>query len=194
MYEPEESNPMLGWRGASRYYDETFKPAFVMECQAVKKAIQEFGLKNIIVMVPFCRTIEEAKKVMDLIRKSGLDKVKVYMMCEIPSNVVLVDEFSKLFDSYSLGTNDLTQLFLGIDRDNAKLAPIFQEDNEAIKRTIKLFIKNAHKYKKEVGICGEAPATIPGFVDFLIDCGIDSISVNPNSVIKTILSIKRKKK
>jgi pyruvate,water dikinase len=142
-------------------------------------------------MVPFCRTPEEGKRVLELMEKNGLKKgeagLKVIVMCEIPSNVILVDQFSKIFDSYSVGSNDLTQLLLGVDRDNAKLAQIFDEGNEAVKRAIAEFIKKAHQYGKEVSICGEAPATVPGFVEFLIKCGIDSISVNPDSVIKTLL-------
>ena len=191
LFEPEEQNPMLGWRGASRYYDEKFKPAFEMECRAIKRARDRFGLKNIWLMIPFCRTPEEGKKVLDLLSKNGLkkgkDDLKIIVMCEIPSNVILVDRFSEIFDNYSVGSNDLTQLLLGVDRDNAKLAQIFDESNEAVKRVIVEFIKKAHQYGKKVSICGEAPASVPGFVEFLIKCGIDSISVNPDSVIKTIL-------
>ncbi|MBZ9572770.1 phosphoenolpyruvate synthase [Patescibacteria group bacterium] len=192
LFEPkEEANPMLGWRGASRYYDEKFKPAFLMECQAIKRVRDVFGLKNVKVMVPFCRTVEEGKKVLEIMRKAGLEKGKneleVYVMCEVPSNVILADQFSKIFDFHSIGSNDLTQCLLGIDRDNAKLAQIFDESNEAVKRAIEKFIGEAHKYRKKVSICGEAPATVAGFVDFLIKCGINSISVNPDSVIKTIL-------
>ena len=190
-FEPKEENPMMGWRGASRYYDEKFRPAFEMECKAIKKAREVFGLKNIWAMIPFCRTVEEGKTVLEEMRKNGLGKtrngLKVIVMCEIPSNVVLVDQFSEIFDSYSVGSNDLTQLLLGVDRDNAKIAHIFDESNEAVKRTIAEFIKKAHQYGKKVSICGEAPASVPGFVEFLIKCGIDSISVNPDSVIKTIL-------
>ena len=202
IFEPEEENPMMGLRGASRYYNEKFQPAFKMECQAIKKARDEFGLKNIWLMVPFCRTPEEGKKVLTLMTKYGLisenqrlgqrqsvDRPKVYMMAEIPSNVILVDQFSKTFDNYSIGSNDLTQLLLGVDRDNAKLSQIFDESNEAVKRAVKEFIKKAHWDGKKVSICGEAPASVPGFVEFLIKCGIDSISVNSDSVIKTILLV-----
>jgi len=187
----DEANPMLGFRGASRYYDEKFKPAFLMECEAIKRVRDVFGLKNIKVMIPFCRTVEEGKKVLKLMGKAGLQKGKdgleVYVMCEIPSNVILVDRFSKIFSSYSIGSNDLTQLILGVDRDNAYLAQAFDESDDAVKRTIEEFIKKAHQYKKKVSICGEAPASIEGFIEFLIKCGIDSISVNPGSVIKTML-------
>jgi pyruvate,water dikinase len=191
LFEPEESNPMLGWRGASRYYDEKFRPAFWMECQAIKRVREKFGLKNVKVMIPFCRTPEEGEKVLKLMKEYGLERGKddldVYVMCEIPSNVILVDRFSEIFDSYSIGSNDLTQLLLGVDRDNARIAQIFDESNEAVKRAIEEFIKKAHLYGKKVSICGEAPASVSGFVEFLIKCGIDSISVNPDSVLKTIL-------
>jgi len=191
VFEPEESNPMLGWRGTSRYYDEKFKPAFEMECRTIKRVREKFGLKNVKVMIPFCRTPQEGEKVLKLMKEYGLergkDNLEVYVMCEIPSNVILVDRFSELFDNYSVGSNDLTQFLLGVDRDNAKLAQMFDESNEAVKRAIEEFIKKAHQYGKRVSICGEAPASIEGFVEFLIRCDIDSISVNPDSVIKTIL-------
>ena len=191
LFEGEEANPMLGFRGASRYLDKEFQPAFKMECEAIKRARNVFGLKNISVMIPFCRTPEEGIAVIKLMKKFGLEKekdnLKVYVMCEIPSNVILVDEFSEIFDFYSVGSNDLTQLILGVDRDNARMARTFDENNEAVKRTIAEFIKKAHKYGKKVSICGEAPATAPGFIEFLIKSGIDSVSVNPGSVIKTIL-------
>jgi pyruvate,water dikinase len=191
LFEPKESNPMIGWRGASRYYDEKFKPAFKMECEAIKRVRNLFGLKNVKVMVPFCRTVEEGEKVIKLMKRFGLERNKdgleIYVMCEIPSNVVLIDRFSEIFDNYSIGSNDLTQLLLGVDRDNAKLSQIFDESNETVKRTIEEFIRKAHQYGKKVSICGEAPASVPGYVEFLVKCGIDSISVNPDSVIKTIL-------
>jgi len=198
LFEPEEANPMLGWRGASRYYDEKFKPAFKMECEAIKRAREKFGLKNVIPMIPFCRTPEEGEKVLKLMKEYGLERGKegleVYVMCEIPSNVILVDQFSKIFDNYSVGSNDLTQLLLGVDRDNAKLAQMFNENNEAVKRAIEEFIKKAHQYGKKVSICGEAPASMEGFAEFLVKCGIDSISVNPDSVIKTILLVDKEEK
>jgi len=198
LFEKEETNPMLGFRGACRYLDKDFQPAFGMECQAIKRARNVFGLKNIAVMIPFCRTVEEGKKVLDLMKRFGLerskDNLRVYVMCEIPSNIILVDQFSKIFDNYSIGSNDLTQLLLGVDRDNAKIAQIFDESNEAVKRAIEEFIKKAHQYRKKVSICGEAPASVPGFVEFLIRCGIDSISVNPDSVIKTIFNLVKIKK
>jgi len=202
LFETEEANPMLGFRGACRYLDKDFQPAFKMECQAIKRVREVFGLKNVSVMIPFCRTIQEGKAVIELMKKFGLNvnlnqsksALKVYMMCEVPSNIVLVDEFSEIFHFYSIGSNDLTQLLLGIDRDNAKIAHIADENNEAVKRAIKEFIKRIHQYGGKVGICGEAPATVPGFVEFLIECGIDSISVNPESVIKTIMKAKEAEK
>lgn len=195
-FEPEESNPMIGFRGASRYYDASFQPAFKMECQAFKKAREEFGLKNITVMVPFCRTPEEGKKVLDIMEKEGLrkgrDGLKVIVMCEIPSNVVLVDKFLDIFDGMSIGSNDLTQLVLGMDRDNARIAYIGDERNEAVKRMIKEVIASCKKRKKYIGICGEAPSYFPEFAEFLTREGIESISLNPDSVIKTTLLISKK--
>jgi len=191
LFEKKEENPMMGFRGAIRYLDKDFKPAFKMECQAIRRVREKFGLKNISLMIPFCRTPKEGKSVLKLMKEYGLERgkdgLKVYVMCEVPSNIVLADKFSKIFDNYSVGSNDLTQLLLGVDRDNAKLAQVFDESNEAVKRAIGEFIKKAHQYGKKVSICGEAPASVPGFVEFLIKCGIDSISVNPDSVIKTIL-------
>ncbi len=185
-YEGEENNPMIGWRGASRYISE-FEPAFRLECRAIKKVRDELKLTNIIPMIPFCRTIGEAKKVLKIMRSEGLKRgsMKVYVMAEIPSNVILADEFCKYFDGFSIGSNDLTQLTLGIDRDSEKLASTFDERNEAVKRMISMLIKTAHQHKKKVGICGEAPSYFPDFTEFLIKCGIDSISVNPEVAIKT---------
>jgi len=192
IFEPKESNPMLGWRGASRYYDEKFKPAFKMECQAIKKAREVFGLKNIWVMVPFCRTVEEGKTVLEEMRKNGLGKtgngLKVIVMCEIPSNVVLADKFLDIFDGMSIGSNDLTQLVLGLDRDSALVAKVGDERNEAVKEMVKKVIEVCKRRKKYVGICGEA-ASIPEFAKFLINCEIESLSVNSDSVIKTILIV-----
>jgi len=194
FFEPEEENPMLGWRGASRYYDDNFKPAFLMECEAIKRVREVFGLKNVKLMVPFCRTVEEGRKVLDLMRKAGLEKGKdgleVYVMAEIPSNVVLADEFLEIFDGMSIGSNDLTQLTLGIDRDNAILGRIGDERNKAVKEMIKTVISICKKRKKYCGICGQAPSEWIEFADFLIKQGIESISLNPDTVIKTILTLK----
>lgn len=197
LFEPEEQNPMLGWRGASRYYDEKFKPAFQMECRAIKRARDVFGLKNIWAMVPFCRTVEEGKKVLDLLSRNGLEKgndnLKVIVMCEIPSNVILAEQFLEIFDGMSIGSNDLTQLILGMDRDNATISHIGNEFNEASKEMIKKVIKICRQKKKYVGICGDAPSTIPGFAQFLIDEGITAISLSPDAVIKTVLNLSKNK-
>ena len=193
-FEPEESNPMLGWRGASRYYDESFKPAFQMECAAIKRVREVFGLKNVSVMVPFCRTVEEGKKVMKLIRKNGLGTdLKTYVMCEIPSNVILAEEFLEIFDGMSIGSNDLTQLVLGLDRDNARIAAVGDERNEAVKEMVRKVIAVCRKKGKYCGICGQAPSDFPDFAAFLMKEGIESISLNPDTVIKTILSLGAKK-
>jgi len=193
LFEPEEANPMLGWRGASRYYDEKFRPAFEIECQALKKAREVFGLKNIWPMVPFCRTVEEGKKVLDLMAKNGLkrgeDGLKVIVMCEIPSNVILAEEFLEIFDGFSIGSNDLTQLVLGLDRDSAIVAKVGDERNEAVKEMIKKVIKICNEKKKYCGICGEAPSNFPEFAEFLMKEGIESMSLSPEAVIKTILNL-----
>ncbi len=188
-YEPKEENPMLGWRGASRYYDPAYKPGFKLECLALKKAREDWGLKNIIVMVPFCRTVEEGQKVLAVMKEFGLERGKagleVYMMCEIPSNVLLAKEFSQIFDGFSIGSNDLTQLTLGVDRDSALVSHIYDERNEAVKKLIREVIQTAHKYGRKVGICGQAPSDYPEFAEFLVQEGIDSISLNPDTVLKT---------
>jgi len=199
IFEPAgESNPMLGWRGASRYYDKKFQPAFLMECEAIKRVRDVFGLKNVEVMVPFCRTLEEGKKVLELMRKAGIkgkrDGLKVYVMCEIPSNVILAEEFLKMFDGFSIGSNDLTQLTLGLDRDNAQIAHIGDERNEAVKHMIKEVIGACKKHKKYCGICGQAPSDFPEFAGFLIKEGIESMSLNPDAVAKTFLTISKKVK
>jgi len=188
LFEPLEENPMLGWRGASRYYDHRYQPAFEMECQAMKMAIEKFGLKNISVMVPFCRTPEEGKKVVNIIKKY-LKETKIYVMAEIPSNVLLINEFLDIFDGMSIGSNDLTQLIMGIDRDNAGLAHIANENNEAVKKMIADIIRICRKRNKYVGICGDAPSSYKEFAEFLIRQGIPSISLSPDAVIKTILHL-----
>ncbi|MBI2042408.1 MAG: phosphoenolpyruvate synthase [Candidatus Nealsonbacteria bacterium] len=195
LYEQEESNPMLGFRGASRYLDKDFEPAFNMECQAVKRAREVFGLKNISVMVPFCRTVEEGSRVVELIKKFGLEdkNLKIYVMAEIPSNIILAEQFLEVFDGMSIGSNDLTQLMLGIDRDNAKIAGIGDERNEAVKRMIAEVIKICRLKNKYVGICGQAPSDFPEFAEFLEEQGISSISLNPDTVIKTLLHLTKAK-
>jgi len=198
IFEGEEANPMLGFRGASRYLDEQFQPAFKMECQAIKRVRDIFGLDNVSVMIPFCRTVEEAEKILSLMKKVGLERdkngLKIYVMCEIPSNVVLAKDFLKFFDGMSIGSNDLTQLVLGLDRDNAKIAYIGNEMNEAVREMIKRVIKTCNENKKYSGICGQAPSDIPEFTEFLIKTGIKSISLNPDAVLKTILIVAKKEK
>jgi len=198
FFEGEESNPMLGFRGASRYLNESFKPAFKMECQAIKRVRDIFGLKNINLMVPFCRTVEEGKKVIELMKKNGLEKgkddLKVYVMCEIPSNVIRGEEFLKIFDGMSIGSNDLTQLSLGIDRDNAQIAYIADESNPTIKSMVSKVIRLCRAKNKYCGICGQAPSDLPEFAEFLIKEGIESMSLNPDTVIKTIFNINKQGK
>ncbi len=187
-YEPKENNPMLGWRGAARYISKEFKPAFKLELKAIRKVREEMGLKNVDVMIPFCRTIEEGKEVLKLIKEAGLRRnLKVYVMAEIPSNILLSDEFAKYFDGFSVGSNDLTQLTLGMGRDNQMLK--FDERNEAVKKFIGELIKTAHKKKKTVGICGQAPSKYPDYAKFLIKNKIDSISVNPDVLLETKLKV-----
>lgn len=187
LYEPVENNPMIGWRGASRYYDEKFREAFGLECRAIKKCRDEMGLKNIKVMIPFCRTPEEGMKVLQTMESFGLKRedIEVYVMCEVPSNVILAEEFAKIFDGFSIGSNDLTQLTLGIDRDSDLISHLFDERNEAVKKMIESVIDTAKKYGRKIGICGQAPSDFPEFAKFLIDKGIDSISLNPDAVVKT---------
>ncbi len=197
-FEPKEENPMIGWRGASRYYDEKFRPVFEMECRAIAKVRNEMRLDNVKVMVPFCRTLEEGKNVLKIIKgniknKKGLKELQTYVMVEIPANVVLADEFAKIFDGFSIGSNDLTQLTLGVDRDSSLVAHVFDERNEAVKILIKRAIAAAKKAKIKIGICGQAPSDFPDFAKFLADEGIDSISLTPDTVIKTMAMLAGKK-
>ncbi|MFA5250652.1 MAG: phosphoenolpyruvate synthase [Parachlamydiales bacterium] len=186
FFEPKEENPMLGFRGASRYYHPLYQPGFELECRAIHKAREEMGFKNLSVMVPFCRTLEEAKRVLQLLCQNGLKrargKLKVYVMAEIPSNVILAEAFASLFDGFSIGSNDLTQLILGVDRDSALLSSLFKEDNPAVKWAILQLIEKAHLKGVKVGLCGQAPSDNPAFARFLIKAGIDSISLNPDAV------------
>jgi pyruvate,water dikinase len=192
-YEPKEDNPMIGWRGASRYYDPKYVEGFKLECLAFKKAREEMGLTNIKIMVPFCRTVEEGKKVLKIMAEHGLKRgvknLEVYVMCEIPSNVILGGQFSKIFDGFSIGSNDLTQLTLGVDRDSELVSHVYDENNEAIKKLIRQIIKTAHQYKRKVGICGQAPSDFPEFAQFLVKEGIDSISLIPDTVVATTMKI-----
>ena len=198
QFEPKEENPMIGWRGASRYYDPRYREGFALECQAMKRVRNEMGLSNMILMVPFCRTPEEGKQVLAEMSKNGLVKgengLEVYVMCELPSNVLLADEFSQVFDGFSIGSNDLTQLTLGLDRDSELVAHLFDERNEAVKRIIAKAITTVKQNGRKIGICGQAPSDYPEFARFLVAQGIDSISLNPDSVIKTMLEIAKAEK
>ncbi|MFA5022418.1 MAG: phosphoenolpyruvate synthase [Patescibacteria group bacterium] len=203
QFEPLESNPMIGWRGASRYYAKEYQAAFVLECKALVKARNIMGLKNIKVMIPFCRTVEEGKKVIEIMKQNGLKQgnddpasakasageLEVYVMCEIPANVILAEEFCDIFDGFSIGSNDLTQLTLGVDRDSSLVAHVYDERNTAVKKLISQVIKIAKKKKRKIGICGQAPSDFADFAEFLVKEGIDSISLNPDTVVKTTLDI-----
>jgi len=192
-FEPKEENPMIGWRGASRYYDEKYSAAYGLECIALKRVRDEMGLTNVIPMIPFCRTPDEGRRVLAEMEKHGLKRgengLQVYVMCEIPSNVILADEFSEVFDGFSIGSNDLTQLTLGLDRDSALVAHIFDERNEGVKQMVRMVIEKAKKNGRKIGICGQAPSDYPEFARFLVELGIDSISLNPDSVLKTMLDL-----
>ncbi len=198
LYEPDESNPMIGWRGASRYYDPSFKPAFIMECKAIKRVRDEMGLTNVITMIPFCRTVEEGRKVIAAMDEAGLKQgengLEVYVMAEIPSNVIEADGFAEVFDGFSIGSNDLTQLALGLDRDSELVAHIYDERDTSVKRLVKSVIDTAKEKGKKIGICGQAPSDFPEFATFLVECGIDSMSLNPDTVVKTKLDIAKKEK
>ena len=192
-FEPGEDNPMIGWRGASRYYDPKYEEAFALECEALRRVRDEMGLSNVVVMVPFCRTVDEGKKVIKVMAKHGLkrgkNKLRVYAMCEIPANVILAEEFLKIFDGYSIGSNDLTQLTLGLDRDSELVAHIYDERNAAVRALIKQVIDICRKKNKYIGFCGDAPSSVPGYAEFLAECGIESLSVTPDAVIDTIIRV-----
>jgi pyruvate,water dikinase len=193
QFEPTEDNPMIGWRGASRYYHERYREGFALECRAMRVVREEMGLTNVILMIPFCRTVEEGRAVSAELAKHGLERGKngleLYVMCEIPSNVILADDFFEIFDGFSIGSNDLTQLTLGLDRDSQILAPLFDERNEAVRRMIRMAIEAAKRNGKKIGICGQAPSDYPEFARFLVEQGIDSISLNPDSVLKTLMDV-----
>lgn len=189
IYEPHEENPMIGWRGASRYYSKEFKEAFGLECKAIKNVRDNLKLNNVIVMVPFCRTPYEMTRVLDTMKEFGLERgingLKVYLMCEVPSNVILAEEFCKYIDGFSIGSNDLTQLTLGLDRDSHLVSHLYDERSEAVKTMISKVIKTAHENNCKIGICGQGPSDYPDFAKFLMDAGIDSISITPDSYVKT---------
>lgn len=190
QFEPKEENPMLGFRGASRYYSDDYRDGFALECRAIKRARETIGLDNIVMMIPFVRSPEEADRVYEVLAENGLKRgengLQVYMMCEIPSNIFLAEEFAERYDGFSIGSNDLTQLIMGVDRDSEKLKALFDERNEAVKTAIRDVIGRAHKKGCKVGICGQAPSDYPDFAEFLVECGIDSMSLNPDSVISVI--------
>lgn len=190
QFEPEEENPMLGFRGASRYYSDRYREGFALECQAIKRVREEMGLANVVVMIPFCRTPEEADRVLDILAENGLKRgerdLEIYVMAEVPSNIILAEQFASYFDGFSIGSNDLTQLVLGVDRDSAELAYLFDEQHLAVKAEISRLITAAHRKKRKVGLCGQAPSDHPEFAAFLVKAGIDSISVNPDSVMAVI--------
>ncbi len=192
-FEPHEENPMIGWRGASRYYDPKYTEAYGLECKAIKRVRDDMGLTNVIPMIPFCRTPEEGKRVLETMEKYGLKRgengLEVYVMCEIPSNVILADQFAEVFDGFSIGSNDLTQLTLGLDRDSALVAHIFDERNAGVKELVRQVITRAKATGRKIGICGQAPSDYPEFAAFLVELGIDSISLNPDTVLKTMLEI-----
>ena len=197
-YEPAEENPMIGFRGASRYYNPRYQAGFALECRAVKKVREEMGLTNLKLMIPFCRTVEEGRRVQAEMEKHGLKRgvngLELYVMCEIPSNVILAEEFAEIFDGFSIGSNDLTQLILGVDRDSAIVAPIFDERNAAVKKMIAQVIAVCRAKKRKIGICGQAPSDYPDFAQFLVEQGIDSISLNPDTVLKTTVAIVEKER
>ncbi len=192
-FEPKEDNPMIGWRGASRYYSPRYKEAFGLECKAVLKVREEMGLTNLQVMIPFPRTVKEVQNVVDTMAEFGLKQgengLKVIGMCEIPANVILADDFLEILDGFSIGSNDLTQLLLGVDRDSELVAHVYDERNEAVKRFVKWVIQSSKAKKKYIGICGQAPSDYMDFAEFVVECGIESISLNPDTVIKTTLAV-----
>ncbi len=194
QFEPQENNPMIGWRGASRYYSEAYRAAFELECRAIKKVRDEMGITNVKAMVPFCRDLDEARKVLDIMAHNGLRRgengFQAYVMIEIPSNVVLAEQFAELFDGFSIGSNDLTQLTLGVDRDNHTVAHVYNENNEAVKTLIRNVVRVAKSKGVKVGLCGQAPSDYPEFARFLVETGIDSISLAPDTIVKTTIDLK----
>ncbi len=195
VFEPQENNPMIGWRGASRYYSEAYREAFELECLALRKVRDDMGITNIKAMIPFCRNLDEARKVIAIMEHCGLKQgqngFEVYVMCEIPANVILAEQFADIFDGFSIGSNDLTQLALGVDRDNHTVAHVYDENNEAVKELIRHVINVAKKKKVKIGICGQAPSDYPQFARFLVEEGIDSISLAPDTIVKTTIDIKK---
>jgi pyruvate,water dikinase len=192
-FEPEEENPMVGFRGASRYYHEKYREGFALECQAMRRVRDDMGLTNVKLMIPFCRKVEEGKQVKRVMANNGLKRRKngleIYVMTEIPSNVIIGEDFAEIFDGFSIGSNDLTQLTLGIDRDSELVSELFTEMDKAVKTLIKWAIDKAHYKDRKIGLCGQAPSDFPEFAQYLVDCGIDSVSFNPDAVAKGIENI-----
>ena len=195
-FEPKEENPMIGWRGASRYYSTEYKEAFGMELKALKRVREKMGLTNVVIMIPFCRTVDELLKVYKVMESYGMKRgekgLEIYLMAELPSNIFMAEEFAEHIDGFSIGSNDLTQLTLGLDRDSALVAHIYDERNIAVKRAISHLIKVGKKTGTKVGICGQAPSDFPEFAKFLVDEGIDSISVTPDSILKVLKILSNK--
>ena len=189
-FEPHEENPMLGFRGAARYAHPLYREGFALECAAVRRVRREMGLDNLKLMVPFCRTPEEGRRVVAVLEEEGLvrgdEGLEIYVMCEIPSNVLLAREFARSFDGFSIGSNDLTQLVLGVDRDSPLVAPVFDERNPAVRELVGRVIAEARRAGRKIGICGQAPSDYPEFAEFLVECGIDSMSLNPDAVVSTL--------
>jgi len=193
QFEPDEENPMLGFRGAARYLDESFRDCFALECEAIRRVRNDMGFTNVQIMIPFVRTLEEAEQVIDLLAEHGLvrgeNDLKVIMMCELPSNALLADEFLEFFDGFSIGSNDLTQLTLGLDRDSGLIADKFDERNPAVKKLLKMAIEACKAKGKYVGICGQGPSDHADFADWLVAQGIESVSLNPDTVVETWLHL-----
>ena len=196
-YEPHEENPMIGFRGASRYVDPSFEDAFALECRAMRKVREEMGLTNAWVMIPFVRTLDEGRKVIEVLAKNGLaqgeNDLKIIMMCEVPSNALLADEFLDIFDGFSIGSNDLTQLTLGLDRDSGIVASLFDERDPAVKKLLAMAIQTAKRRGEYIGICGQGASDHPDLAEWLMDQGIESVSLNPDTVVDTWLMLAKKK-
>jgi len=192
-FEFEEANPMIGFRGAARYIHPAYAEGFALECKAMKRVREDMGLTNVILMIPFCRRVQEAERVLEALAKHGLKRgengLQIYVMCEIPNNVIQIDAFSQCFDGFSIGSNDLTQLTLGVDRDSAIVADDFDERDPGVKEMIRLAVMGAQRNHRHIGLCGQAPSDYPDMAEFLVECGIDSISLNPDTVLQTTQKI-----